>query len=271
MGYFDLTELSEVTVFGGVPAVERDLYWEPRTIGEIKRGSQGDSLYSQETGKGDAMTGDNETEDHASEVVNVEEFLFGGVTDDNSSDIRSEVACGEPEDEEDDGTAEEDDTSDDAAGESPTGDATDDAGDMGAAGEPDAGTEPTEEPDAAGEPDAVDAGAEQSATGETETSEELKVVLSIRGNRATIGVQRPSADPHIESFDDPDLFGLADEFPAVVARARARWEEEPMHPAYVKPAPPARRQRQRRQQEPAQPPTDAEEAEQQQPETLRLF
>ena len=36
LGYFDLTELSEVTVFGGVPAVERDLYWEPMTIGEIK-------------------------------------------------------------------------------------------------------------------------------------------------------------------------------------------------------------------------------------------
>ena len=29
LGYFDLTELAEVTVFGGVPAVERDLNWEP--------------------------------------------------------------------------------------------------------------------------------------------------------------------------------------------------------------------------------------------------
>ena len=37
IGYFDLTELAEVTVFGGVPAVERDLYWQPKTIGEIKR------------------------------------------------------------------------------------------------------------------------------------------------------------------------------------------------------------------------------------------
>ena len=38
-GYFDLTELAETTVFGGVPAIERDLYWEPRTIGEIRRES----------------------------------------------------------------------------------------------------------------------------------------------------------------------------------------------------------------------------------------
>ena len=36
IGYFDLTELAEATVFGSVPAVERDLYWQPETIGEIK-------------------------------------------------------------------------------------------------------------------------------------------------------------------------------------------------------------------------------------------
>ena len=37
LGYFDLTELAEATVLGGVPAVERDLYWQPKTIGEIRR------------------------------------------------------------------------------------------------------------------------------------------------------------------------------------------------------------------------------------------
>ena len=40
LGYFDLTELSEVTVFGGIPAIERDLYWQPRTLGEIKEEKQ---------------------------------------------------------------------------------------------------------------------------------------------------------------------------------------------------------------------------------------
>ena len=39
LGYFDLTELAEVTVFGSVPAVERDLYWKPTTIGEIRKES----------------------------------------------------------------------------------------------------------------------------------------------------------------------------------------------------------------------------------------
>ena len=36
LGYFDLTQLAELTVFGMVPAVERDLYWEPKTISEIR-------------------------------------------------------------------------------------------------------------------------------------------------------------------------------------------------------------------------------------------
>ena len=39
LGYFDLTELADVTVFGGVPAIERDLYWQPKTLGEIRRGA----------------------------------------------------------------------------------------------------------------------------------------------------------------------------------------------------------------------------------------
>ena len=102
-------------------------------------------------------------------------------------------------------------------------------------------------PDGAGEmPDSNDAGESDDPAG-TESSEDLKVVLSIRGERAIIGVQQPSADPHFESFDGLDLLGLALQVPQVVERARARWEEAPKYPAYEKPAPPARRQRQRRQ------------------------
>ncbi len=40
IGYFSLDELAEATVFGGVPAVERDLYWQPKTIGEIRSRSR---------------------------------------------------------------------------------------------------------------------------------------------------------------------------------------------------------------------------------------
>ena len=37
IGYFSIDELAEATVFGSVPAVERDLYWAPTTLGEIRR------------------------------------------------------------------------------------------------------------------------------------------------------------------------------------------------------------------------------------------
>ena len=67
------------------------------------------------------------------------------------------------------------------------------------------------------------------------------MVLSIKDGRATIGVQRPSSDPHIETVDDPDLSGLTQEVLAVVERARARWEDAPKYPVHVRPASPARR------------------------------
>ena len=96
------------------------------------------------------------------------------------------------------------------------------------------------------------------------------MVVSIKGGRATIGVQRPASDPHIETFDDGDLAGLTQEVSAVIERARARWEEAPKHPAHARPAPPARRQPRRGQ---GSPQAGAAEggADQQQPETLRLF
>ena len=231
LGYFDLTELAETTAFGGVPAVERDLYWQPMTLGEIKSGPPGDSPHNEETERGEAMIDETGRETTPSDVVSVEDFLFGQPADDAPAE------------------------------EVPTGDDGDEAA-------PVVGGEVADS-DTAEETDVADDAGDQSGPAETAAAEELKVVLSIKGGRATIGVQCPASDPHIESFDDSDLFGLADQFPAVVARARARWEEEPRYPAYEKPAPPARRQRRR---EPAaETATDEGEAEQQQPETLRLF
>ena len=105
---------------------------------------------------------------------------------------------------------------------------------------------------------------------ETGLPEDLKVVVSVKGGRATIGVQQPSADPHIESFDDPDLSGLTQEVPAVIERARAKWEDQPKYPAHVRPASPARR-RNRREQGTAQAGAVEGGTEQQQPEPPRLF
>ncbi len=243
LGYFDLTDLAETTVLGGVPAVERDLYWQPTTLGEIKGGSRRDLTDGEETSEGETVNDEVATEHHSPDVLSAEEFLFGVAAEDAPAEVNTGDAAGEP----------------------PAGGPRDDAGDPESTGESHAGIETAEEPDAAD----ADAVSEPAPAG-TETYEELKVVLSIRGGRALIGVQRPTADPHIEAFDDPDLLGLADKFPAVVARARARWEEAPQHPAYQRPAPPARRQRQR-QQATAQVDTDPGETEQPQTETLRLF
>ena len=132
---------------------------------------------------------------------------------------------------------------------------------------PDKATEEPEAPDADGE---TQQGQEEPGPGQEPDApqDSLKVVLSIKGGRATIGVQRPSSDPHIESFDDLDESALTQEVAAVIERARARWEESPKHPTYERPAPPARR-RNRRGQETAQAANAEAEAEQQQ--TLRLF
>ena len=109
----------------------------------------------------------------------------------------------------------------------------------------------------------------QDAGDESASTNDLKVVVSIKGARATIGVQRPSADPHVETFYDVDLSGLAQEVPVVTERARARWEETPKHPAYQRPAAPARR-RNRRQQGTAQEEAAEGDTEQEQ-QTLTLF
>ena len=100
--------------------------------------------------------------------------------------------------------------------------------------------------------------------------EELKVVVSVKGGRATIGVQRTSSDPHIESFDGQDLSGLTQEVAAVIERARAKWEDEPRYPAHARSAPPATR-RARREQAATQASAAVGGAEKQQPQTLSLF
>ncbi len=132
-------------------------------------------------------------------------------------------------------------------------------------GSDDAGEQDAKAEAAEGEHAADDAGEE------TGSSDDLKVVVSIKGGRAVIGVQKPSADPHIETFDDHDLTALAQEVPAVTERARARWEETPKHPAYERPAPPPKR-RNRRQQGAAQAAdAEGETAQEEQQQTLRLF
>ena len=87
------------------------------------------------------------------------------------------------------------------------------------------------------DPQGTDDAEEQAAGDETGSPEDLKVVVSLKGGRATIGVQQPASDPHIETFDGRDLSGLPEEVSAVIERAKAKWEEAPKYPAHERPAP----------------------------------
>ncbi len=120
--------------------------------------------------------------------------------------------------------------------------------------------EPTEPaPPASAEP-------ETEATPSNE-ADELKLVVSIRAGRSTIGVQRPASDPHLESDGALDLATLLERIPGVLERAQARWRDAPQYPGYVRPAPPARRGGQPASQGAAQ---ESETAAAQQ-QTLQLF
>ncbi len=112
---------------------------------------------------------------------------------------------------------------------------------------------------------------DQAVEKEAGSPEELKVVLAIKDGRATIGVQQPSSDPYIEPVDASDLSGLTQELPAVVERARAKWEDAPKYPTHERPAAPARRRPRREQGSAQASAAEGGEADQQQPEALRLF
>ena len=161
-----------------------------------------------------------------------------------------------------------------SADETPIGDAADDKT-AAAVDEQDSDAENAPEQQAADdtgekvEAEKTSQGSDDAEEGAAST-DDLKVVVSIKGGRATIGIQKPSSDPHIETFEDGDLGSLAQEVPAVTERAKARWEETPKHPAYERPAPPARRGN-RRQQGRAQASTAEGAAEPEQAQTPRLF
>ena len=79
-------------------------------------------------------------------------------------------------------------------------------------------------------------------TGEEEANEsdavatgELKVVLHLQEGRASAGVWQPGADVHLETFMETDMSILVAELPGLLARAQARWNENPMRPKYEPP------------------------------------
>ena len=110
-------------------------------------------------------------------------------------------------------------------------------------------SEGQEEPQNSGEePDeARDGGEEPDEVGETENGlpEGLKIVVQLSQGRATLGVWKPDADPHLETVGWETLEDVLEAIPNTVQQALESWEESPRRPKYVKPKPPRKNQRSR--------------------------
>ena len=60
-------------------------------------------------------------------------------------------------------------------------------------------------------------------------SDELKVVIALKGERGIIGIQSPDCDPHIHTFEG-GLAHALESIPGLVEEARAAWVENPRYP-----------------------------------------
>ena len=76
-------------------------------------------------------------------------------------------------------------------------------------------------------------------------SDEMKVVLTLKGNRAIVGIQSPDCDP-VFTLLEGDLAAVLSQVPALVEAANAKWDASPKYPnanlpPQVEPAPVASR------------------------------
>ncbi len=79
---------------------------------------------------------------------------------------------------------------------------------------------------------------EEAETSETrQASDELKVVILLKGNRAMVGVQSPDCDPVFTTLEG-DLSAALSQVPALVESANAKWDATPRNPKADLPEPP---------------------------------
>ena len=60
-------------------------------------------------------------------------------------------------------------------------------------------------------------------------SDELKIVVTIRGNRAFVGIQAPECDPVLYLVEG-DLPAIMGGIPGLVEQAREKWASNPRYP-----------------------------------------
>jgi len=59
--------------------------------------------------------------------------------------------------------------------------------------------------------------------------DELKIVISLRGEKGSVGVQAPGCDPVFLAFEG-GLEEALGRVPGLVSEARERWERSPLYP-----------------------------------------
>ena len=81
-------------------------------------------------------------------------------------------------------------------------------------------------------------GGDEEAGAETRTEPPpqpgMKIVISMRGQHATLGIRKPGTDPHLETIQG-DLPDILRQIPDIVERVSRRWTISPRHPEYRKP------------------------------------
>lgn len=67
-------------------------------------------------------------------------------------------------------------------------------------------------------------------------SEEIKVVITLKGDRGAIGVMAPDCDPVLVTLEG-GLESALERVPGLVEEARQRWAESPRYPKCESPLP----------------------------------
>jgi len=63
----------------------------------------------------------------------------------------------------------------------------------------------------------------------TDGKDELKVVISLKGDKASVGIQSPECDPAFFGLEG-DLQAVLEAVPRFVEEAKTRWQESKLYP-----------------------------------------
>jgi len=70
----------------------------------------------------------------------------------------------------------------------------------------------------------------------SEKKDELKLVISLKGDKASVGIRAPECDPAFFSLDG-DLKAVLKAVPKLVEEAKTRWEASKLNPKCESPLP----------------------------------